>query len=131
MVCPSSNAIILSIVVGCCCSFANYIITTQIRTLPDSLIRLRDGRVEIEWKINGRRYKFVGGLINNFIREENSKLFKVTFAKEIRDLFAPACWTQLEWEERQGGQGQAAGPMAPWVLLQPRQALPVKHHVSA
>jgi hypothetical protein len=50
--------------------------------LNDSLTRLRDGRVEIEWKINGRRYKFVGGLINNFIREENSKLFKVAFAKE-------------------------------------------------
>jgi len=80
--------------------------------LEDSLRRLRDGRVEIEWKINRRHYKFEGGLIAAHVREENSKLYKVTFAKEIRDLFAPACWTQLEWEERMALKGK---PLAQWL----------------
>jgi TrfA protein len=80
--------------------------------LSDGLTRLRDGRIELEWKINGRHYTFVGGLINNYIREENSRLFKVTFAKEIRDLFAPACWTQLEWNERMVLKGK---PLAQWL----------------
>jgi hypothetical protein len=50
--------------------------------------------------MNGSRCKFVGGLISTYKREDNSKLYKVTFAKEIIALFAPSCWTQLEWEER-------------------------------
>jgi hypothetical protein len=74
--------------------------------LEDSLTRLRDGRVEIYWKINGRHYKFVGGLISSYVREKNSKLYKVTFAKEIRELFAPSCWTQLEWQERMALKGK-------------------------
>jgi hypothetical protein len=80
--------------IGCAVGKLNY------EDLDDSFTRLRDGRVEIEWKINGRHYKFVGGLIASYVREKGSKLFKVTFSKEIIDLFAPACWTQLEWEER-------------------------------
>lgn len=84
----------------------------EYQDLENSLRRLRFGEVQIEWKINGRKYKFVGGLINNFVREENSKLFKVTFAKEIRDLFAPACWTQLQWQERMALKGK---PLAQWL----------------
>jgi TrfA protein len=80
--------------------------------LTDSLTRLRDGRVVIEWKINGRHYEFTGGLIASFVREKNSKLYKVTFSKEIRALFAPACWTQLEWEERMALKGK---PLAQWL----------------
>jgi hypothetical protein len=84
----------------------------EYQDLHNSLRRLRDGRIEIEWKINGRHYKFEGGLIASHVREENSKLYKVTFAKEIRDLFAPACWTQLEWEERMALKGK---PLAQWL----------------
>jgi hypothetical protein len=46
------------------------------------------------------------------VREEKTKLIKVTFAKEIRDLFAPACWTQLEWQERMALRGK---PLAQWL----------------
>ena len=80
--------------------------------LHDSLTRLRDGRVEIEWAINGRKYKFVGSLVASYVREENSRLYKVTFAKEINTLFAPACWTRLEWDERQALKGH---PLAQWL----------------
>lgn len=77
-----------------------------------SLDRLRWSSVDIHWEVNGRRYKFSGGLINNYTREETSKLYKVNFAKEILTLFAPASWTQLEWEERQSLLGQ---PLAQWL----------------
>jgi TrfA protein len=80
--------------------------------LDNSLRRLRFGEAQIEWSTNGRRYKFVGGLISEYIREESSKLFKVTFSKTIRDLFAPASWTQLEWEERMALKGK---PLAQWL----------------
>jgi len=80
--------------------------------LDDSLRRLRYGTVDLEWKINGRHYVFTGSLISSYVREKSSKLYKVTFAKEIRELFAPACWTQLEWEERIALKGH---PIAQWL----------------
>jgi hypothetical protein len=80
--------------------------------LEDSLTRLRDGRVEIHWKIKDHPLKFVGGLISTYTRDAKTKLFKVTFAKEIRALFAPACWTQLEWQERMTLKGK---PLAQWL----------------
>jgi TrfA protein len=80
--------------------------------LDNSLTRLRDGRVEIHYKMNGCARKFVGGLISFYEREDNTKLYKVSFAKRIRELFAPACWTQLEWEERMALKGH---PIAQWL----------------
>jgi len=80
--------------------------------LDDSLKRLRNGTTEIEWQINGRHYIFTGSLISSYVREKTSKLYKVTFAKEIRTLFAPACWTQLEWDERMALKGH---PLAQWL----------------
>jgi hypothetical protein len=81
--------------------------------LNNSLTRLRDGRIEIDWKApGGKEWHYEGGLIADFVREKNSRLFKVTFSKTIRDLFAPACWTQLEWEERMALKGK---PLAQWL----------------
>ncbi len=80
--------------------------------LEQSLDRLRWSSVDIHWEANGRRYRFSGGLINNYIREETTKRYQVNFAKEILTLFAPASWTQLEWEERQALLGQ---PLAQWL----------------
>ena len=80
--------------------------------LNDSLKRLRNGSLEIEWNIKGRRYIFTGSLIASYIRETTTKLYKVTFANEIRTLFSPACWTQLEWNERMALKGK---PLAQWL----------------
>jgi hypothetical protein len=80
--------------------------------LNDSLKRLRNGSVEIEWTIKGRRYVFTGSLIASYVRERTSKAYKITFAEEIRILFAPACWTQLEWSERMSLKGK---PLAQWL----------------
>ena len=66
----------------------------------------------MEWEHKGRRYHFNGSLISHYIREETTKLYKVTFANEIKILFAPACWTQLEWEERRALKGH---PQAQWM----------------
>jgi hypothetical protein len=80
--------------------------------LHNSLTRLRNGNLVVEWKINGRHYEFNGSLISHYVREKNTKLYKVTFAKEINVLFAPACWTRLEWDERQLLKGH---PLAQWL----------------
>jgi len=80
--------------------------------LHQSLDRLRRCNVQIEWKIKGRHYEFNGGLIAYYEREKNSKLYKVTFAKKICNLFAPACWTQLEWQERMALKSK---PLAQWL----------------
>jgi hypothetical protein len=80
--------------------------------LSNSLKRLRNGTVEIEWTIKGRHYIFTGSLVSHYIRETTSKLYKVTFANQIRELFAPACWTQLEWDERMGLKKK---PLAQWL----------------
>jgi hypothetical protein len=79
--------------------------------LHDSLTRLRDARVEIEWHQDGKAYHFEGGLIAYYTRQAN-KLYKITFAEEIKILFAPACWTQLEWAERLALSGH---PQAQWM----------------
>jgi TrfA protein len=80
--------------------------------LHNSLTRLRNGNLVLEWQIKGRHYEFNGSLISHYVREKTSKLYKITFAKEIKALFAPACWTQLEWDERQALKGH---PLAQWL----------------
>ena len=80
--------------------------------LDDSLRRLKAGIVDIHWTARGKPYVFTGNLIETVTRETDSKLYKLTFHKEIRTLFAPASWTQLEWEERKALKGK---PLAQWL----------------
>jgi len=80
--------------------------------LDESLRRLRRGELEAEWTINGRHYIFTGSLIASYVRETTTKLYRITFSKEVRILFAPASWTQLEWEQRKALIGQ---PLAQWL----------------
>jgi hypothetical protein len=103
------------------CVFTGYSLLTAIgrnlskssyEDLTESLKRLRNGSVEIEWTSKGRQYEFNGSLIASYVREKESKMYKVTFAKEIRTLFAPASWTQIEWDERKSLKGK---PLAQWL----------------
>jgi hypothetical protein len=80
--------------------------------LHDSLKRLRNGHVVIEWQVNGRELDFNGGLISYYERDKTNKLYKISFAKRIKTLFGQACWTQLEWDERQALKGH---PQAQWM----------------
>ncbi len=80
--------------------------------LDESLDRLRRGSIELEWDVQGFRYVFSGSLVASYLRETTTKLYKVSFAKEIRTLFAPASWTQLEWTDRKALKGK---PLAQWL----------------
>jgi hypothetical protein len=80
--------------------------------LDESLRRLRRGELQAEWTINGRHYVFTGSLIASYVRETTTKLYKITFSKEVSILFAPASWTQLEWEQRKALKGQ---PLGQWL----------------
>ena len=80
--------------------------------LDESLDRLRRGTLEVEWDVQGRHYVFSGGLIASYTRETTSKRYKVTFSPDVRHLFAPSSWTQLEWDER---KALRASPLAQWL----------------
>lgn len=80
--------------------------------LHNSLTRLRNGNLVLEWKLGGRVYEFNGSLISHYVREKTSKQYKVTFSREVKTLFLRACWTQLEWDERQALRGH---PLAQWL----------------
>jgi hypothetical protein len=84
----------------------------EYQDLDQSFRRLRNGAVDIEWQVNGHHYVFSGSLISSYTREKKTKLYKITFAKEICALFAPASWTQLEWKERMTLKGR---PLAQWL----------------
>ncbi len=80
--------------------------------LDNSLRRLKRGVVDVSWRIGPKRYVYVGSLIDSYVRETESKLYKVSLSSEIQTLFAPASWTQLEWQERKKLMGK---PLAQWL----------------
>jgi TrfA protein len=80
--------------------------------LDESLDRLRRGSLDLEYEVGGQHYVFSGSLVASYMRETTTKLYKVTFAKEIQALFMPATWTQIEWDERMALMGK---PLAQWL----------------
>lgn len=80
--------------------------------LDNSLRRLKRGTLDVAWFSGTKRYTFEGGLIADHIREEESRLYRVTLSPHIKTLFSPASWTQLEWEERLKIK---ASPLAQWL----------------
>jgi hypothetical protein len=86
--------------------------STNYEDLEESLDRLRRGSLDIEWTIKGHRFVFSGSLVSHYMRETTTKVYKITFAKEIATLFAPASWTQIEWEDRLALKGK---PLAQWL----------------
>ena len=80
--------------------------------LDNSLRRLKRGTVDVSWRINGKPYTFTGSLIDTVTRETDSKLYRVTLSPEVRVLFSPASWTQIEWQERKKLSGK---PLAQWL----------------
>ena len=80
--------------------------------LDNSLRRLKRGVVDVSWNIGARRYVYCGSLIASYTRETESKIYRITLSPEISTLFAPASWTQIEWEERRTLMGK---PLAQWL----------------
>jgi TrfA protein len=80
--------------------------------LNDSLRRLKRGTVDVVWTVGMKRYVFEGSLVSDHKREEQSRLYRVSLSPEIKTLFSPASWTQLEWNERMQLKGK---PLAQWL----------------
>jgi hypothetical protein len=80
--------------------------------LDNSLRRLKRGVVDVSWILGFRKYVFCGSLIASYTRETQTKLYRISLSPEIRTLFAPASWTQIEWEERRRLKGK---PLAQWL----------------
>lgn len=80
--------------------------------LDDSLRRLRRGSLDVFWFTDTKRFTYEGSLIADHVREEESRLYRVTLSPQIKTLFSPASWTQLEWEERLRLKGK---PLAQWL----------------
>lgn len=71
--------------------------------LDESLTRLTAGLVEIEQG----NMRFTGHLISNFVRDKETRVYKVKFAEEIVNLFAGSTFTRLQWQERRALKGKA------------------------
>jgi len=74
----------------------------QYEDLNESLDRLTSGDVVI--KQNTR--VFTGHLISGYVRDERTRVYKITFAEEILKLFGYASWTRLQWQERRALRGK-------------------------
>jgi hypothetical protein len=74
----------------------------QYEDLNESLDRLTSGDVVIKQE----SLVFTGHLISNYVRDERTRRYKVTFAEEILKLFGYASWTGLQWEERRKLRGK-------------------------
>ena len=80
---------------------------------PDnSLRRLKRGTVDVSWNINGHRYVFTGSLIDSYTRELDSKIYRISLSSQIKQPFAPASWSVIEWNKRMVLKGK---PLAQWL----------------
>jgi hypothetical protein len=71
--------------------------------LDESLTRLTAGLVVIEQG----NVKFTGHLISNYVRDKETKFYKIKFAEEILTLFGYSSFTRLQWEQRRALKGKA------------------------
>ena len=74
--------------------------------LDNSLRRLKRGTLDVSWRVGARPLVFVGSLIDTYTRDTETKLYRITLSPEVKNLFATASWTQLEWEERKQLKGK-------------------------
>lgn len=80
--------------------------------LDDSLRRLKRGTLDVAWRIGPKPYVYTGSLIANFTRQTEDKLYRVSLDPDVSTLFADACWTQIEWDQRLELKGK---PLAQWL----------------
>ena len=76
--------------------------------LNDSLSRLVACAVEIR---SGKRV-FTGSLVSSFVRDEESRLYKITLDPDALKLFGSCDWSSIEWAERLALKGK---PLALWL----------------
>jgi hypothetical protein len=76
--------------------------------LHDSLSRLVACAVEIR---HGKRV-FTGSLISSFVRDDETRLYKITLDPDTLKLFGSCDWSSIEWAERLALKGK---PLALWL----------------
>lgn len=78
-----------------------------------SLRRLARGLVDVKWRLtNNRTVEYTGSLVAEFIRETDSRLYRVNLAPAIKSLFEPNSFTMIEWEQR---KRLLRNPLAQWL----------------
>lgn len=80
--------------------------------LDMSLRRLTRGLVDVKWRIQGRPLAYTGSLIADFVRETDSRLYRINLSPSIKSLFEPSSYTQIEWDER---KRLLRNPLAQWL----------------
>ncbi len=80
--------------------------------LDMSLRRLTRGIVDVKWKIQQRPLAYTGSLIADFVRETDSRLYRINLSPSIKSLFEQSSFTMLEWEER---LRLLRNPLAQWL----------------
>lgn len=80
--------------------------------LDMSLRRLTRGLVDVKWRIQQRPLAYTGSLIADFIRETDSKLYRITLSHSIKSLFEQSSFTMIEWEQR---LQLLRNPLAQWL----------------
>lgn len=77
-------------------------------TLHKRLTRLRANAVEIKQG----RYVYIGGLIDEALKDEMTREWVITFNPTLLTLFSPDQFTQVEWAVRHALDGK---PLAQWL----------------
>ena len=77
-------------------------------TLHKRITRLRAGTVELKQG----RYVYIGGLIGEAFKDEETQEWVIELDARLRPLFAADQFTQVEWAVRQALSGQ---PLAQWL----------------
>lgn len=80
--------------------------------LDMSLRRLTRGLVDVKWRIQHRPLAYTGSLIAEFMRETDSRLYRIHLSPGMKSLFEPSSFTMLEWEER---KRLLRNPLAQWL----------------
>lgn len=58
------------------------------------------------------KYSYEGSLINEIFRDEDSREFVICLNSQLRNLFEPGCYTQIDWNMRHHLVGK---PLAQWL----------------
>lgn len=77
-------------------------------TLQTRIARLRANAVAIKQG----RYEYIGGLLDRAARDEETQEWVIVLDPNMRALFAPDQFTQIQWSVRQSLAGQ---PLAQWL----------------
>jgi hypothetical protein len=77
-------------------------------TLHARLTRLRANAIEIKQG----RYAYIGGLLDEAFKDEETQEWVIVLNPKLRALFAPDQFTQVEWAVRHALDGQ---PLAQWL----------------